>query len=120
MQVILKKLYDFLIVFANNYLKRIFHMAIMLTIKVKTRSGKQSHHINKNGVLHILLKNAPEHNKANSELILYLAKLLHIDASHISIHHGKKDSKKTLLLQTSLTLEDVYKKLGVETQHAIF
>ena len=95
-------------------------MALMLHIKVKPRSGKQSCQVNKSGVLQVFLKSPPENNKANSELVLYIAKLLHIPSSQISLHQGKKESKKTLLIDSPLTLADIYKKLGVEIQHEIF
>ena len=66
-----------------------------LKVKVKPNS-KKSFIEEKNDYLLIHVKNKPEKNKANNEMINMISKYLKVDKNKISISVGKTNSKKFL------------------------
>jgi uncharacterized protein (TIGR00251 family) len=66
---------------------------MILKIKAKPNSGKQEIE-EKDGLFHIKLKESPENNKANIELINFLAKHFNKPVSEIKIIRGKTSHNK--------------------------
>jgi len=70
---------------------------IILKIKVKTNSSKNKiQSILDDNTIKINIKAHPENNKANQELIKFLAKVLDIFEEDIKIIHGKTNPNKTI------------------------
>ena len=93
-------------------------MGLMLDIKVSPKS-KKSGFVVKSGQIKCYLKSAPERNKANEELIGLLSAILGLPKSKISIILGVTSQKKRVVLETSLTLNQVLEKLSGEVQLSI-
>lgn len=97
-------------------------MAFILEIKVVPSCRKQRIVRDKNGEVKCFLIAPPEKGKANKELIELLSKLLKIPKKELEIISGETTRIKRVSIQTCLTRQEVYKKLGVEEgeQHALF
>jgi len=89
-------------------------MALTLKIKVMPNSGKTGWQQDKNGILKCFLKSLPEKGAANKELIKNLAKILKLPQNDIEILTGLTSRNKTLKIHTDLTLEQFFKKVGIE------
>jgi len=94
-------------------------MSISLQIKVVPSSGKQRMDQTKSGIPKCYLKSAPEKGKANNELIKLLSKWLKVPQKDINIIKGATTRNKTLMIDTEQTKEQIYEKLGIETQLSI-
>ena len=87
-------------------------MAIYLQITVVPRSGRRE--IKQSGaVLKCYLKQAPEHGKANQELVKFLAQLLRITQDQITITAGATRRKKRVKIDVDWSLEEVLKNLDL-------
>ncbi|HEX2977683.1 MAG TPA: DUF167 domain-containing protein [Candidatus Babeliales bacterium] len=97
-------------------------MAFIIEIKVIPASGTQRLIRDKSGALKCYLKNPPEKGKANEELIRLVAAQLGLAKNQVSLVSGFTSRKKKLSLEGTWTLQEVYKKLGLEQgeQHAVF
>ena len=94
-------------------------MALIIQINVTPSSGRQKSRLNKSGILKIYLKNPPERGKANAELIKLLSKQLKIPQAQISIISGAISRKKHVKIETNITEEELYTKLGIHLQMSI-
>jgi hypothetical protein len=95
-------------------------MALILVIKVFPSSGKQGWATDKSGRLLCYIKSAPEHGKANAEVMLLCARAASIDRSLIKILLGTSSRNKTIKLDTLMTLNQFYAAVGVQVQHGLF
>lgn len=74
---------------------------ITLTIKVTPKSGKHEiAGIMANGNIKIKLKSAPEHGKANEELIELLSKYFGVPEKNIVLKIGKKSKGKVVTIHS--------------------
>lgn len=94
-------------------------MSLTITIKVIPLSGKQEIILNKNGNLICYLKKPAEKNKANEELLIYLAHKLNCPRSTLLIIKGATNRNKTILIKAPITLEELYTHLGILYQNSI-
>ena len=94
-------------------------MSLIIDIKVVPSSGKQLFKIDKSKKIKCLLKNPPEKGKANAELIDLIAKKLKVPKDKVFIVSGETSRNKRICINSSLMLEDVYEKLGIEQQTSI-
>ncbi|CAN5175814.1 hypothetical protein BH09DEP1_BH09DEP1_7910 [soil metagenome] len=95
-------------------------MALILSVKVVTSSGRNKFILDKAGTLKIYLKSPPERGKANQELVTLLSKELGLPGSAVEILAGLTNPNKRLKIQANLTLEQVLDKLGIQTQMTFF
>jgi uncharacterized protein len=97
-------------------------MALIIEIKVAPESGKSQIIRDKKGLLKCFLKSSPVNGKANAELIRLLSRSLDVSECDIKIIKGLTLKKKLLKITSTITLDELYKKLGLtsEKQHAIF
>lgn len=95
-------------------------MALVFDIKVFPQAGRQKLLLDKSGILKCYILAAPEDGKANKEIIEFLAKLLDIKKQDIEIIGGLISRKKKLMIQTTLTYEQLLAKVGLEKQSTIF
>jgi hypothetical protein len=68
---------------------------MIIKVKARPNSGRQEIE-QKDGILHISLKESPEHNKANIELINLLAKYFNTFSANIRILRGKTSRNKLI------------------------
>jgi uncharacterized protein YggU (UPF0235/DUF167 family) len=72
-------------------------LVILMIIKVKARPNSNEQTVEeKEGVLHVSLKEFSERNKANIELINLLAKYFNTSVTNIRILRGKTSRNKIL------------------------
>lgn len=93
-----------------------------ITLKVIPQSGRQHFTWDaRRGVLKCFLRNAPAKNKANDELIAFLAKSLGIARSSVAIISGHTSRTKRIRIDADLSDAMVYARLGVvaDTQQGI-
>ncbi|KKR96528.1 MAG: hypothetical protein UU47_C0013G0003 [candidate division TM6 bacterium GW2011_GWE2_41_16] len=95
-------------------------MATSFAIKVRPKSGSQKCSLSKNGTIVISLKSAAENNKANTELVAFIATLLKIPREHVVIVKGMTTPQKIIRLREDISHVDLLKKLGIDAQHALF
>ena len=95
-------------------------MATSFAIKVRPKSGSQKCTLSKNGTITISLKSPAENNKANVELISFLSALLKIPRAQISIVKGSTTPQKIIRISEDLSHDDLFRRLGIDTQHALF
>lgn len=95
-------------------------VSILLTIRVTPRSRRSCIELDAHGVLRARLASPPEDGRANHELIELLAKGLNMPRRDISIESGLTSRIKRIRVHGTLTLEDAYKRLGLEVQRAVF
>ncbi|MFA5307113.1 MAG: DUF167 domain-containing protein [Candidatus Babeliales bacterium] len=91
-------------------------MAVILEIKVIPSSGRQDLFRDKSGSLKCHLKNPPENGKANAELIKMLAKNLGLGQNAVQLLSGATARKKIIKIESSLSLEELLRELGIESQ----
>lgn len=89
-------------------------MALILDIKVVPASGKQDIILDKSGLIKIFLKNKPENNKANTELIKFLSKKLDLTENNITLLSGKKGHKKKVKVNFEISLDNLLCKLNLK------
>ncbi|MBI2774509.1 DUF167 domain-containing protein [Candidatus Dependentiae bacterium] len=97
-------------------------MAFIIEIKVIPASGTQRLIRDKSGKLKCYLKNQAEKGKANEELIGLVAARMGLAKNQVSLVSGFTSRNKKLSLEGTWTMQEVYKKLGLEQgeQHAVF
>lgn len=93
---------------------------LRLTVKVVPSSGTRKWTLDKSGELKCYLKSPPEDGAANAELIKTLAKLVGLTQQDIAITSGATSRRKLLSLRTELSMQEIYKLLGLEVQDALF
>ena len=91
-------------------------MSIVLTVKVVPNAKKQKINLENSGELKIHLNAPPIDGKANEELIAFFAKALKIPKKSITILSGLTTRIKRIALETELTRQAIYQKLGIEQQ----
>lgn len=94
-------------------------MALILDLKVVPLSRVSKITIDKKGKLTIYITTAPEKGKANKEVIKILSKALKIPQNQIQIISGSLSRNKRIKIETLLTLDEVFHKLGIELQTKI-
>lgn len=96
-------------------------MAIILPIKVQPQSGRQQLVWDaKQGVLKAFLKSAPEKNRANDELCLFLSKILGIVRANVVIIGGHTARRKKIAITTTMSETEIFARCGIEgTQQSI-
>ena len=93
---------------------------LVFEIKVVPSSGRQAWELEASGRLKIFLKSAPEHNKANLELIKLLSKQLKITQNQIEIVSGGISKYKRIRIDRELSWLELLKILGLEQQQTFF
>lgn len=91
-------------------------MSVVLTIKVIPNAKKARAQLETTGELKLHLKAPPIDGKANEELILFFSKGLKIPKKSVVILSGLTNRIKRIALETTLTKQEVYQKLGIEEQ----
>lgn len=82
--------------------------SVIVSPRAKSRAVKQVL-----GFFKFYIKSPPVDGKANQELIDFFSELTKIPRSFISIEKGAGAKFKTLFLKTSLTEEEVVKRLSL-------
>ncbi|KKP23860.1 MAG: hypothetical protein SZ59_C0003G0084 [candidate division TM6 bacterium GW2011_GWF2_28_16] len=82
---------------------------MIIDISVTTSSGRQAFLLDKSGILKCYLKSAPEHGKANDEIIEILVKKLKIAKNLINIISGRTSRKKKVKIDIDLEYQDLLK-----------
>jgi len=82
---------------------------LIIDISVTTSSGRQAFLLDKSGILKCYLKSAPEHGKANDEIIEILVKKLKIAKNLINIISGRTSRKKKVKIDIDLEYQDLLK-----------
>ena len=95
-------------------------MTVTLEIKVIPRSRRQLLRTDVRYDLRCYVNSAPEDNKANSEVIEFLAQLLKIAKSAITITAGATSRIKGLSIEGFSTKQSVIDRLGLEVQRGLF
>lgn len=95
-------------------------MPITIDIKVIPRARAQKIQQDATYTLRCHVKSPPEDNKANQELIQLLAKELGIPKRDISIVTGATSRIKRLHIASITSVQELYKRLNFEVQHALF
>jgi len=94
-------------------------MALTIEIKVMPSSGRQNLVLEASGLLKCFLKSPPERGKANDELCKFLAKLLGFTRDCVRIVQGRTSRKKLIRIEASITIEQLYEKLGFSKQMSL-
>lgn len=84
---------------------------LYVEVTVTPSSGRQEWKLDKSGRLKCFLKSAPEHGKANDELVRFVAKSLDIPQSKVVLTSGASSRKKRLCLVVDVPLSEILKKL---------
>lgn len=95
-------------------------MALRIEVNVLPSSGRQKIFLDAQGRLKCYLKSQPEKGKANSELTMLFAKTLGITRASVEIIGGATSRKKVLRIDGVTSLDDLYKRLGIEKQEKLF
>lgn len=93
---------------------------LVFELKVVPSSGRQAWELESSGRLKIFLKSAPEHNKANLELIKLLSKQLKVTQNQIEIISGGISRYKRIRIDKELSWLELLKILGLEQQQTVF
>ena len=93
---------------------------LIFDIKIMPNSGKQEFVLDKNNKLKCYLKNLPEKNKANFELIKLLAKKLKITQNEIRIVSGSISRYKKIELSLDINYLNLLNILNLNIQNNIF
>lgn len=89
-------------------------MSVVLDLKVMPKAKHSKIKIDKSGKMVFYLKNPPEDNKANEELLTILSEKLQIPRRNIVIVLGKSSkNKRVKFIDNSLTLDIVLDRLKV-------
>jgi len=95
-------------------------MALRLKIKVVPSSGKSCCILDKNQNLKCFVKAPAQDGKANKEIIKFFANLCNVTQREVDIITGLICKDKILLIKTDMTLEDILKRMNLETQKKLF
>jgi len=99
---------------------QVVFMPIVLDIKVIPRARKQLLKADAVYALRCYVNSPPEDNKANQEVIECLAKALKVSKSSITIIAGATARIKRVSIEGFDSKEEIFKKLNLEVQHALF
>lgn len=91
-------------------------MSLILSFKTVPQSSNTRLILDKAGRLIMQVKSAPEKGKANREIIAYLAKIAGVTQADVTILTGYTAPQKRIKINTTLTMEQLLHKLGIETQ----
>lgn len=91
-------------------------MSLIIEVKVVPSSGRTCACLDASNKIKIYLKSAPEQNKANDELIKYLAKALGAPRSVLTIVAGATSRNKKIKIELPMTYDDVITRLGLAVQ----
>lgn len=91
-------------------------MPLIIHVKVVPSSGRIGACLDASNKLKIYLKSPPEQNKANVELVKYIAKALGSPQSAITIVSGAISRNKKIKIELPLTYDDVISRLGLAVQ----
>jgi uncharacterized protein (TIGR00251 family) len=86
----------------------------VLTVRVHPRSSKNRHLLEADQTLHVWVTAPPVEGAANTSVIRYLADLLDVPRSRISIVSG--DTARTKRVRVDLPAGSVMRRLKVDTQ----
>lgn len=89
-------------------------MPHVLTMRVTPRSKKQSCGYDRAGRISVHVRSMPEQGAANNELIRYVADMLDIPSRDIILLSGATSRIKRLKINTTMSLDELYRKLGLE------
>jgi uncharacterized protein (TIGR00251 family) len=95
-------------------------MAFIFEVKVAPKSGRSEWLLDKSGRLKCYLKSPAEKGLANKELIQNLAKALNVDRAAIEIVSGETARIKLIKIPLTITLEQLFARLGIERQGLLF
>lgn len=97
-------------------------MSLIVTIKVFPSSGRNAWILDRAGILKCYLKSQPIKNKANQELILFLAASLALPHKKITLLRGETSRLKKIMISSPLTYSDFLRSLGLQQgdQRALF
>lgn len=93
---------------------------LVFDVKVVPSAGRQGWELEQSGRLKVLLKSAPEKNKANLELIKLLAKVLQVPQLEVEIVAGGISRYKRVRVATNLTYAELLSRLGLAHQQTLF
>jgi uncharacterized protein YggU (UPF0235/DUF167 family) len=88
-------------------------MVHTLTIKVTPRAKKRRCKLDAEGRIHVYLISAPEKGAANAELLEYFAEVLNSARWRVTLVGGATSRIKRIAIETELTLDALYEKLGL-------
>lgn len=91
-------------------------MPLILQIKVIPQAGTSSIALDKSNRIVVRVKSPPEEGKANREVIKLFASALRIPQADVTILTGATIKNKSIKLAVSLTLADLFTKLGLDRQ----
>ncbi len=94
-------------------------MPLQIVIKVTPSSGRQGWTLDKSGKLKCFLKSPAEKGLANKELIKTLANALRVGQDAITILGGLTSRTKRILIQTTMTIQELEAILGIERQQSL-
>jgi len=94
-------------------------MPLQIIVKVAPSSGRQIWTLDKSGNLKCFLKSPAEKGLANKELIKTLANALRISQDTITILGGLTSRTKRILIQTTMTTQELEAILGIERQQSL-
>jgi uncharacterized protein (TIGR00251 family) len=87
---------------------------VRLVIKVVPQSGRQCFVWDqKQSVLKCFVKSPPEKNKANDEIISFIAKTLGISRWGVSIIGGATSRQKIICIESSFGEQEIFSLLGI-------
>jgi uncharacterized protein (TIGR00251 family) len=92
-------------------------MNARLTVKVTPGASRSEIVGWADGMLRVRVAAAPERDKANRELLVFLARALGTRKSAVAITGGRTGRTKTVSVQ-GMTLEEIMAKLGVNEEGA--
>ena len=92
---------------------------MVLTVKVRAGSSRQRIFLSKNGQVVLEVKSPAEHNRANVEVVTFFERQLGLARSTVYIRSGLTQPLKTLVIDCSLTQEEVYARLGLQKQSTL-
>ena len=91
-------------------------MSLIIDVKVIPSSGRTGCSLDGSMHLKVYLKSAPEHGKANAELIKYFAQLLDVPQAAITLIAGASSRRKKLKINLPLTFDELISRLGFAVQ----
>lgn len=92
---------------------------ITFRLKVIPNAAKPRFSLASDGTIVCHLTAQPEKGKANKELVERLANALHLAQRQVQILQGDTTRYKKILIEASLTIEDIYNGLGLSLQKTI-
>lgn len=88
-----------------------------IIVHIKPNAGRNSVKGFKEGVLHLGIAAPPVNNRANSEMVKFLSKILGVSKSCVDIKRGLTSSRKVIHV-SGMSLEQVYRRLNKpESEH---